>query len=592
MNKRDDFDLITFEVLRNALAAAADEMALMVMRSARSSVVRDMLDFAAALCDKRGRLIAQGLSLPLHLGSIPAAMDAVLAKFGDDFAPGDLVVLNDPFHGGMHLPDIFMFKPIFHDSKLEGFAVVVAHHADIGGRVPGGGAADSTEIFQEGLRLPPIKLYVAGVPNQALLDLLMLNVRMPELVEGDLTAQIAGCAAGERGLQALFTQYGTTTLLRYVEEILDYSERITREEIARWPDGSYEYTDYEDHDGLRATLLPIRVRVEIDGDKVRFDFTGTSPQVRGAINCTPSFAESAVYIAIRSLVRVEVPNNAGCFRPIEVFLPEGSLVNPRTPAAFAARGVVGYRIIDAIFGALAQALPDRVTAAGDGGISGIRMGGYQANGRPFQFNDIICGSWGARPDRDGGEGLAHMATNISNLPVEVLESDNPVRVLHYGFVPDSGGAGRFRGGLALTRDVVFTGDEAVLSVRSHRRDLAPYGLAGGEPGSTSENWMERDGKQTMLATKITMPILHGDRVRHVTAGGGGIGDPLTRDPAMVLADVREEKQSAAYAERVYGVVLNGIEAVDVEATRVCREARRVAKLQTQREPVNNTAAQA
>jgi len=575
MQTRSDFDLITFEVLRNALAAAADEMALMVMRSARSSVVRELLDFAAALCDREGRLIAQGLSLPLHLGSIPDAIQAVRKRFGDNLVPGDLVVLNDPFHGGMHLPDIFLFKPIFHNGRLEGYAVVVAHHADIGGRVPGGGAADSTEIFQEGLRLPPLKIHAAGVPNEAIYDLIRLNVRLPDVVIGDLEAQVAGCRAGEHGLQALLTQYGPEVFRGYVAEILNYSERITRQEIMQWPDGDYEFTDFEDHDGRQAILVPVKVRVAIRGDGIRFDFTGSSAQVKGAINCTPSFACSAVYIAVRSLMRTPVPNNEGCFRPIEVVLPEGSIFNPRPPAAFAARGVMGYRILDAIFGAMARALPDRVPAAGDGGISGIRIGGYYPDGRAFQFNDIICGSWGASARHDGAEGMAHIATNISNQPIEILEAENPVQVLHYGFVPDSGGAGRHRGGLALERHLQFDGDEAVLQVRTHRRDVAPYGLAGGASGTTSRTWLGRAGNETLLDTKVTLTIRANDRIRHITAGGGGFGDALERDPALVLLDVRSEKLTRDYAERVYGVVVvPGQFEIDMQATRRCRESLR------------------
>ena len=591
MNKNQDgksapFDLITFEVLRNALAAAADEMALMVMRSARSSVVRELLDFAAALCDREGRLIAQGLSLPLHLGSIPDAIQVVRKRFGETFAPGDLIILNDPYHGGMHLPDIFMFKPIFFEERLVGFAVVVAHHADIGGRVPGGGAADSTEIFQEGLRLPPLKLHVAGVPDEAVYDLIKLNVRVPDTVMGDLGAQVAGCMAGEHGLQALMQHYGAAEFHAYVDEILDYSERVTRQEIAHWPDGDYEFTDYEDHDGRQAVLVPVKVRVEIRGDRVRFDFAGSSPQVKGAINCTPSFARSAVYIAVRSLMRTPVPNNEGCFRPIEIVLPEGSIFNPKPPAAVAARGVLGYRILDAIFGAMAKALPKQVPAAGDGGISGIRIGGYHANGGAFQFNDIICGSWGAGASGDGGEGVAHIATNISNQPVEILEAENPVRVLDYGFVSDSGGAGRHRGGLALQRHLEFAGSEAVLQVRTHRRDVPPYGLEGGEPGSTSQTYLWRDGRETLLETKITMAIQKGDRIRHVTAGGGGFGEPLERDPQAVVVDIRNEKMTRDYAARKYGVVIPPGELhVDAGATASLRE-----RLRAERKATAGTAA--
>ena len=542
--------VLAFETLRTELQAVADEMSIALMRSSFSPVIRDFLDFSTALCLPDGRLAAQGFSLPLHLGAIPRAMEAFLDAFPDGLERGDVAILNDPYRGGMHLPDIFVAAPAFSGEARIGYAVVVAHHADIGGRVPGGSAADSREVFEEGLRIPPVRLREAGRWNQALIELLRANVRLPDMVWQDVEAQVASAEVGTARLADLAARRGEAHL-EGVEAILEYSRRRLAAVLAAWPAGTYEFEDVEDHDGLADRPVPIRVRAKIGGERIVLDFEGTSPQVAGSINCTRSFTESACLAAVRALAGEDIPVNAGFAAPIEVRLPRASVVNAEFPAGVAARGVIGYRVIEAVFGALAQALPDRVPAAGDGGTSGIRIGGFRADGRRYQFNDIVCGAGGARPTADGLDGAAGMAANIANRPVELAERDDPVRVHAYELVPDSAGPGRHRGGMAVRRVVELLAPEGVLNLRTHRNRTPPYGLADGQPGRPSETWLERDGQRLRLPAKTTVPLRRGDRIDHTTASGGGHGPAAERSREAIAADLADGKVTPAAAARDY-----------------------------------------
>jgi N-methylhydantoinase B len=549
-------DPVRLELVKNAIGSIVDEMVLTVIRIAYSSIMRDTMDLSSAFCDRHGRMIAQGLSVALHLGSIPDAMDRVREKYGDTLAPGDIVVLNDPYQGGMHLPDIFMFKPVFVRERLLGYAVVVAHHNDMGGRVPGSSAADSTEIFQEGLRIPVLKLYERGKVNQTLMDLIAINVRIPDVVLGDLQAQVAACGIAERGMNELVARYGADQLERYFDELLDYTEREARRTVRSIPSGTYRFVDYLDDDGVNMdNPVKIAVAVHVEGDELTVDLEGTSPQVRGAINSTLSFAKSAVYFAVRSVMDSDAPNNAGFFRPIHVKAPLGCLVNPRPPAAVAARGISGFRLIDAMFGALAQAIPERVRAAGEGGTTSYSFGCYDADGRFSLFREAIMGAWGGGCRREGIDGIANGAANISNAPIEMVENQAPIRVERYELVPDSGGAGEWRGGMSVLRQLRFLGERATLQLRADRRRHSPYGLMGGRDGATSNNLLD-DGKSwSQLPTKFTRPLAKGQAMRHTTAGAGGYGDPRRRDPELVLADVIDGKVTPEGAERDYGVVV-------------------------------------
>ena len=566
------FDPVRLELIKNAIGSVVDEMTLTVVRIAYSSIMKDTMDLSSAFFDRKGRMIAQGLSLPLHLGSIPDAMDFVRAEFGDDIAPGDVVILNDPYHGGMHLPDIFMFMPVFIGDRLFGYTILVAHHNDMGGRVPGSSAADSTEIYQEGIRIPVVKLYEKGVPNETLFKLLELNVRQPEVILGDIQAQYAACRTGERGMRELVERFGLDELEDAFEALLDYSERGARVIIGAIPDGVYSFTDYLDDDGVNfETPVPIAVTLYVEGDELTVDFAGSAPQVEGAINSTLSFAKSAIYFSIRSMMIDDVPNNAGFFRPIHVKAELGCIVNPRSPGACAARGVTGFRVIDALAGALAEAIPERVRAPGEGGTTSYSIAGYDAAGVYSQFREAIMGAWGAGQGREGIDGVANPAANISNAPIEVIENTAPIRVERYELVADSGGAGKWRGGLGVRRQLRYLGEGARLQLRSDRRDHPPFGIAGGGAGQPSDNLFDNGESWERLPTKFVHPIGRGQAICHTTAGGGGCGDPFERPPERVLADVLDDKVTSMAAERDYGVVLAGSPlAVEQAATEALR----------------------
>ncbi len=564
-------DPITLEVIKNALASAADEMALVVMRSAYSPVVRDTMDYSTALCDRDGELIAQGLTLAVQLGSFPSIMGHVREHFGDDIHPGDVFIANDPYgFGGQHLPDIYVIQPVFHADRLEGFAATMAHHVDVGGITPGSIAVHATEIYQEGLRLPLLKLYEGGRENSTVFRILEKNTRQPVEVIGDLRAQIAACRAGERGLVEIFERYGVDETHLYLDELQRLSERLMRAELAELPDGTYTFEDFIDGFGEEPEPLRIAVELTVSGDEVTVDFAGTAPQVAAALNCPLGLVSAAVYCAFRGIATREIPNAGGYLRPIHIEAPVGTIVNPVLPAACGARGVVGYRVYDAVMGALAQVVPDRVVAPGEGGPTLIAIGGYQG-GNPFVLAEVLVGCWGARAGRDGLEGVSNPLANLSNQPVELVESDLPLRVHGYGLVPDSGGPGTFRGGLAYERSYELLADDAVMTVRADRRAHPPYGLEGGESGAPSANTITSAGEQWSVPTMPmeALKLRRGDVFHHVSAGGGGSGSPFERDPARVLEDVLDEKVSVEAARERYGVVVTDGR-VDEDSTRAAR----------------------
>ena len=557
MNPRTD--PITFAVIKHGLDAIVDEMAYTVLRTARSEIVKDVMDYSAAICDSEGRMIAQAKTIALHLGAVPEAMHVVLERYKETLEEGDAVILNDPYQGGMHLPDIFMFMPIFSGEELLAFAVVICHHTDVGGRVPGSNASDSTEIFQEGIRIPPLKLFQGGRPNTTLMRLIELNVRLPDRVIGDLKAQYAACRAGSLELAKLSNRYGVSGLQKHFSALLDYAERMTREEIATWTDGTYTFEDHIDDDGFSDIPLPIRVAITVAGDRVLVDYTGSAPQVAAALNSTKSYTNSCTYLSVRCALKGDIPNNAGVFRAISVSAPEASILNPVLPAACAARALTGYRVVDAMFGALAQIVPDRVPAAGEGGNTVVCLGGYRGDGSPFIIVDMICGAWGARPNKDGIEGVTNPSQNLSNTPVETLESQHPVRVEEYALVPNSCGAGRWRGGLGLSRSYRVLAKEAGLQLRADRMKFRPYGLQGGGEAPGSKNTLVgANGETHLLPSKVNRQMYEGDLIHHIQPGGGGFGDPMTRDPFRVAADVWNEKISAVYARDEHGVVVDGL----------------------------------
>ena len=571
MSDHPAVDPVTLQIVANALASIADEMATTIIRTAHSTVVRDGMDFSAALCDARGETVAQAVSVPFHLGSIPTAMESLLGHYGDRLRPGDVFVMNDPFDGGMHLQDIFIVKPVHFEGVVIGYAVTTAHHGDVGGRLPGSSACDNTEIFQEGIRMPWLRLYAEGEQVEDVFKLIGANVRIPRMTFGDLGAQVAACSVAEGALQALAARHGRERLADLMTALMDYTERLVRQEIASWPDGSASFTDYLGSDGVEACDVPITARITIAGDEVTADLTDSSPMVRGSLNSTRSFVQACVYQVVRCALTLEVPNTAGAFRPIHVLTKPGTVAEVVMPGASSMRGVTGFRVVDALNGALAQLLPDRVPAAGEGGNTLAIFGAERPEGGRFVFYELVVGTWGATPRWDGNDGLTNPASLAANIPIEVAESEYPIVVERYGLVPDTGGAGRYRGGLAIERVWRCLTPGTSLIVRSDRAEHPPYGLAGGLPAATSSNVLRHpDGRKEVLPAMFSIVIEEGDVYEHRTAGGGGFGDPLERDIAAVADDVANGTVSMLEALGAYAVVLAEDGTVDEETTRLLR----------------------
>jgi N-methylhydantoinase B len=484
-------------------------------------------------------------------------------------------IFNDPYlAAGQHLPDIYIVRPIFVDGRIEGWATTVGHQNDVGGLVPGSNALGSVDIFQEGLRLPLLKLHDAGRENTAIWDIIAANVRVPEKVVGDVKAQVAACYVGEREMRGLFSRYGSEVLRGCFAEIHDYAERLARAEFVEIPDGVYRFANAIDGLGEHPEPIPFKVALTVRGSEITVDWTGTAAQVKAGINAPVPFTKAAVYAALRSVMTSEVPNCQGFTRPITIIAPSGTVANPLSPAACGARGITGFRMIDCLLGAFAQAVPERVTADGQGGSTLPSFGGYHA-GRPFVFVETMMGTWGAAATHDGQEGVAHMGANQSNVPVEMIEQEYPLRVEQYAIVPDSGGPGRFRGGQGIVREFRLLADEATLTVRSDKRRFPPYGLQGGSSGTPSWNIINPGPGQVILPVLTMQPtnLRKGDVYRHIMAGGGGFGPAWERDPALVLRDVVLGRVSIGHAREAYGVVIvaeGDAFAVDGDATAALR----------------------
>ncbi|GIV78492.1 MAG: 5-oxoprolinase [Litorilinea sp.] len=526
-------DPITLELYRHRFAGVAEEMGVTLRRTGYSPNIKERLDFSCAIFDGRGAMIAQAAHIPAHLGAMPASVHTILARF-PHWEPGDVVIVNDPFEGGNHLPDITMIAPVFVEGgagdpagRPDFFVASRAHHADVGGMTPGS-LPLSTEIYQEGIIIPPVKLYKRGVLDEDLLRLILRNVRTPGERRGDLAAQRAAAAIGARRLQELVDRFGYGEVLAYAGHLQAYSERLTRAAIARWPDGTYRFEDVlELVEGEQVTLVPIRVAATIHQDEITFDFTGTAAMVHGSLNAVIAITQSACYYVVRCLVGEEVPMNAGCFAPVHVVAPAGSLVHAQAPAAVAGGNVeTSQRITDVVLGALAQALPEEIPAASQGTMNNLTIGGLRAEGSgPYAYYETIGGGMGASARGDGMSGVQVHMTNTLNTPVEALEMAFPFRVVRYSLRPGSGGAGRHRGGDGIVREYEILAP-ATVTMLSERRAVAPWGLAGGEPGQPGRNCLiHANGQVEELPSKFSRRLMPGDRLRIETPGGGGWGSP-------------------------------------------------------------------
>ena len=570
-------DSYSFELFKNALHSLTDEMALTIFRTSYSGILKGGMDYSTALCDAHGNTVAQGLTQPCHLGSVPAAMRSVLRHYGNEMQPGDVYIMNDPFDGGMHLPDIFILKPIYYEGERLAFAATVCHHTDVGGRVAGSNAADSTECYQEGLLIPVLKLFEAGRRDETVWQMIQKNVRVPVLVQGDLRAQLSACHTGETAFVDLLGQYGAGTAKEFMTETIDYTERLTRAAIRDLPDGVYEFEDWLDDDGVDFGR-PVYMTVTFckSGDQLSADWTGSDPQVKGALNCTLSFTEAAVYTAVKSILPGDIPANEGFFRAIKVTAPPGTIANGVLPAATAARALTGFRQVDCCFGALAKMLPDRVCAASDGGNVGVSVGGYTVDRKPILYVDFGCCAWGGRPWADGLDGNANLFANNSSSSIEMIEVESPVQFLAWEFIQDAMGAGKYRGGAPYRRDYRMREEEGVLQIRNDRCSFQPYGLYGGRAGKPGRNVLNPGTpREEPMPGKVTRDIRRDDVFRYEIAGAGGWGDPLERNPEAVLRDVRNEFVSVETAREEYGVAIDIASwTVDATTTRRLREDRR------------------
>lgn len=523
----NDYDPIQLELFKNRFASIAEEMGVVLRRTAYSPNIKERLDFSCALFDAAGQMIAQAAHIPVHLGAMPISVKTAIERL--IFEPGDTVILNNPFAGGSHLPDITMITPIFvgeaetDSPELFGFVASRAHHADVGGMTPGSMPL-STEIFQEGIIIPPLKLVEAGKINRGVMDLLLANVRTAEERAGDLRAQLAANRKGVERLTEIIDRYGQADVTHYMTGLLAYAERMTRALLADLPDGRYEFTDYLDSDGIDPEPVEISVTITITGDEATVDFSRSAPQVKGSVNSVYAVTLSATLYVFRALIGLDIPANSGCLAPIRLITPEGTVVNARPPAAVAGGNVeTSQRITDVLLGALAQASPERVPAASQGTMNNTLIGGWDPEReRLYTYYETIGGGMGAGPNAPGADAIQCHMTNTLNTPIEALEYAYPFRVRRYEIRRGSGGAGRQKGGDGIRREIELL-HEAQLTLLTERRRFAPYGASGGEPGQTGRNILVRAGQQIELPGKTTQMLKAGDRLLIETPGGGGYG---------------------------------------------------------------------
>jgi N-methylhydantoinase B len=539
-------DPIELEVLRNALTAAAADMDVTMWRTSRSTIVREMLDYSTAIFDAHGNNVAQSARIPQHLNSMGYFLQTILDRFiaADLWEEGDVIISNDPYCGGQHLPDIAAFRPVFSGGRRVAIVGTLCHHLDVGGMSPGSYAASATEIYQEGLRIPPSKLFAKGVRNDALWGLIAQNVRQPAIVMGDMQSQIASLGVGTRAVEILAVRYGEDTLVASCSAMLDASEAAMRETIRAIPDGVYEFEDFLDDDGIDLTR-PVRIhtRITVAGDKLVVDLSGSNREVRGPINATLGSTSSAVYFAIVAAAGRPIAPNAGCYRPIEIIAPEGLIVSARHPAPVAHRLAPGHVLLNVLFGALAKAIPHRLPAAYYAVSYVCSFQTMEAGGARKVLVEIEVGGCGAHPNGDGASAHSFGMHNNASIPIEMIESGIPITMVEYGLVPGSGGGGRHRGGLGLCRAWRIDSQAATFTAQMDRFRFRPFGLNGGEPGAAGRLELVRDGQAQALHSKISnMALRKGDVVRLVTSGGGGLGPPSERQSSLQQRD-REQGYS-------------------------------------------------
>jgi N-methylhydantoinase B len=574
-------DPITLGVVWGALQSIAVEIGTTVHRTAYSEQAREGQDFSVAVFDPRGRMVAQGPYSPGHMGAMSFAVRNALAAHPiETLRPGDAILLNDPLLGSGHLPDFFITQPAFHDGALVGFAVNILHHTDVGGQRPGSqGVEGIFDYFQEGLRIPPTKVWKEYQEQEGIVGIIAANTRTPDKVLGDLRAQRSALRVGELRLQELAARYGRETLLAGMDEIITRTEASMRAAIERIPNGVYRFEDFMDDCGPGTEPLRVAVTVTVAGGSMVIDYAGSSRETASGMNSYINYTRSYSYAAVKCLTDPLGPMNEGALRPITVEAPEGSFLNPRPPAGGGPRAIICYRTFESVLGALAPALPDRVAAAASH-MANPTFGGWdRARKRRFVAYELVLSGTGARATKDGCEAMA-WAFNAANIPVEAQEANQPIVVERFELIGDSAGAGKFRGGCGVRRDLRLLGDEGKLTNLSDRQKFAPYGLCGGRPGALGRTVLNPGGGEEVVHGKESRELAYGDVVSFQQSGAGGYGHPLERDPGRVLEDVLDDYVSIEAARREYGVVITATGAalsVDADATRRLRDEMRTAR---------------
>lgn len=579
---------ILLEVINNALRSVAEQMSATMVRSSYSTIVKEMMDCSSAIFDGQGRLLAEGANVPIHLNCLGPCLNTVLTKyFGkEDLGPGDLILTNHPYAGGQslgshHTKDLIMIAPVFSDdNELIAFSVTMLHHKDVGGIWTGD--SWTVEIWQEGFLMEPVKLYDKGVRNESLWKVILNNTRNPRDMKGDLMAQISACNIGIKGFKQIVNKYGIKLVNEVVEDLLDYSERLTRNEIRIIKDGKFEHEEKILDDGFEGGPYTLKVTVIVDGDNITFDYTGTDKQIRGPINSPLSATISATYYTMRCITNAHIPTNQGCHRPIKVIAPEGTLVNCTMPIGCFQRMVTDHILVDLIMGAMAQAIPDKVMADSCGTnydfCSGTNLEthprGGEINHRQY-WGEIVPGGLGARAHSDGITIMSCHVTNCPIPPLEAQEIEAPMLFIERSILPDSEGAGKFRSGFAQRRKWKLIGYDGIFSHVSQKSKIPPQGLFGGMPGETSK-WIINEGKENEKVLDYAMGdvifLNYGDTVTCITASGGGYGNPLERDMKKVKEDVEAGLVSIANAKSKYGVIINSDTfEIDIEESIKLRE---------------------
>ena len=568
-------DPVTLGVVWGALQSIAVEIGTTVHKTAYSEQAREGQDFSVAVFDPQGRMVAQGPYSPGHMGAMSFAVKNALAAHPvESLRPGDAILLNDPLLGSGHLPDFFITQPAFHQGALMGFAVNILHHTDVGGQRPGSqGVEGIFDYFQEGLRIPPTKVWREYQEQDGIVGIIAANTRTPDKVLGDLRAQRSALRVGELRLQELAARYGRDVLLAAMDEIIARTEASMRAAIREIPDGVYRFEDFLDDFGPGTDPLRVAVAVTVAGDSMIVDYAGSSPQTASGMNSYINYTRSYSYAAVKCLTDPLGPMNEGALRPVTVTAPEGSFLNPRPPAGGGPRAIICYRTFESVLGALAPALPDRVAAAASHMANPTFGGRDRARKRPFVAYELVLSGTGARATRDGCEAMS-WAFNASNIPVEAQEANQPLIVERFELIGDSAGAGRFRGGCGIRRDLRFLADEGKLTNLSDRQKFAPYGLGGGKPGKLGRTVINPGPSERIVHGKQSREFGYDDVISFQQPGAGGYGDPLERDPQRVLEDVLDDYVSIEAARRDYGVVITGAApalTVDERATRELRK---------------------